>query len=358
MIFFGMDIGLLLTDLIAILAVYAIVSMSLNLQFGYAGIPNFGLVLFVSAGAAFAGAISGRLIAWILGVGAGQDFIVNNSAIMQQVNGTLQSNLPLSIAVLVLALCIAGAAGGLFGFVASFPAIRLREDYLAIFLYVMGAFFQIFMINYQPLVGGTLAIQLPDVYAWAGNLRFVLSTGVMVLFAILVFVYVQRIAKSPLGRLLRATRENEVAAGSYGKKVLPLRRNVLIVGCAIAGIGGALYSFNTLSVQAQTFNAAQWTFWPFVMVIMGGMSNNVGTIVGVGAFWAVLKGADYSKYYFLSFLPFNITWVEYLILSLILLAILIYRPEGLIREKPSDTLGSLTQRILRRVRGPPKDETR
>ena len=91
-----------LIDLLAIFAVYVIVNLSLNLEFGYTGIPNFGKVLAVGAGAFVAASIPGRIFANIAGIEG--DYIENNLAIVSQINVWLVDNTGIGFAVFFLTL--------------------------------------------------------------------------------------------------------------------------------------------------------------------------------------------------------------------------------------------------------------
>ena len=322
------------------------ISLSLNLEFGFAGIPNFGKVLFIAGGATVAGSLGGRFATWLLNVNTMGDFIQFNPSIMPQVNVKLQNNIPLSIALLLFSLAVAAATGGAFGYVFSYPAIKLREDYLAILLLAMAQFFQIFLNNYYPLIGGSLGLELPDPYAWAGDLRYVAATAALVIFAVLVFIYTEKIARAPLGRTLRAIRDNEISSEALGKDDVSLRRKTLITASAISGVAGALYAFYTVDVLPATYNRVVWTFWPWVMVIMGGAGSNPGVVIGVFAFWFLVKSMDIAKYAFANVIPFDVTWLEYLLIGAILIAILLIRPEGIIKEKPTPTLSKTRMRTL------------
>jgi len=337
-LFFGFDIVLFLLDFTAFVALYLAISLTLNLEFGFAGIPDFGKVLFIAAGAAVAGSLSGRLAAWLLNVDTLGNFIQFNSQIMPQVNGKLRNNIPLSIALLLFSLAVAAVTGGAFGYVFSYPAIKLREDYLAITLLAMAQFFQIFLNNYYPLVGGSLGLELPDPYAWAGSMRYVAATAAIVIFAVLVFVYTEKIARAPLGRTLRAIRDNEIASEALGKDDVSLRRKTLVTASSISGMAGALYAFYTVDVLPATYSRVVWTFWPWVMVIMGGAASNPGVAIGVFAFWFLVKSMDVVKYAFASVIPFDVTWLEYLLIGAILITILLIRPEGILKEKSTSTL--------------------
>jgi branched-chain amino acid transport system permease protein len=335
---FGINIVLFSLDLLAFFALYMAISLSLNLEMGFAGIPNFGKVLFIAGGAAVGGAFAGRFSAWLFHISTQGNFIKYNAAIIPQVNTALSTSIPVSMGLLLVSVVVAAVVGSLFGLLFSYPAIRLREDYLAMLLLAMAQFFQIFLNNYTPLIGGSLGLELPDPYVWAGDNRYIVATGVLVIFAVLVFIYVQRIAHAPLARTLRAMRDNEAASEALGKDDVAIRRNTLMVASAISAIAGLLYSFYTVDVLPATFSRVVWTFWPWVIVIMGGAANNVGVALGVFVFWFMIKFIDSSKFVFSSIIPFDVTWLEYLLIGTILIAILMIRPEGILPEKSTPTL--------------------
>jgi branched-chain amino acid transport system permease protein len=336
--FFGINVILFTLDLVAFLALYLAISLSLNLEFGFAGIPNFGKVLFVAGGASVGGSFAGRFAAWAFGIGIQGDFIKNSATIIPQVDVILEHSILMSMGLLLISVLVAGVVGALFGFVFSYPAIRLKEDYLAMTLLAMAQFFQIFLTNYYPLIGGSLGLQLPDPYVWAGDSRFVVATGVLVLFAAFVYLYCEKIARAPIGRTLRAIRDNEVSSEALGKDDVGIRRRTLMIASAISGIAGLLYSFYTVDVLPATFGRVVWTFWPWVMVIMGGAANNLGVALGVFVFWFMIKTIDSLKFSFASFIPFDVTWLEYLLVGLMLFAVLMLRPEGILKEKPTPTM--------------------
>ena len=351
--FLGINVVLFGLDLLAFVALYVAISLSLNLEFGFAGVPNFGKVLFIAAGASVGGAFAGRIAAWFLKVSTPGDFIRYNFLIMPQVNASLSASVPLSFGLLILSVIVAAAIGAVFGFLFSYPAIRLREDYLAMTLLAMAQFFQIFLNNYYPLIGGSLGLELPDPYAWAGSERYVVATGVLVIFAVLVFIYCETIAHAPLARTLRAVRDNEAASEALGKNDVAIRRNTLMVASAISAIAGLLYSFYTVDVVPATFGRVEWTFWPWVIVIMGGAANNLGVTIGVLVFWVMIKGIDSGKFIFSNYIPFDVTWLEYLLIGAILIAILMVRPQGLLPEKSTPTLPkSRLRRLLEKYADP------
>jgi len=185
-----------IVDLLAIFAIYVIINLSLNLEFGYTGIPNFGKVLAVGAGAFVAASIPGRIFAGIAGIEG--DYIGDNLAIVSQINVWLVDNTGIGFAVFFLTLGVAAAVGGGVGLLTSYPAIRLRGDYLAITLLAFGESIRVIGNNFTPLVGGTLGVQVPDPLSFLpGELRFPVATIGLLLIALTVFIYSEKLIRSP-----------------------------------------------------------------------------------------------------------------------------------------------------------------
>jgi len=326
-----------IVDLLAIFAIYVIVNLSLNLEFGFTGIPNFGKVLAVGAGAFVAASIPGRIFANLAGIEG--DYITNNLAIVSEINIWLVDNIGIGFVVFFLTLGIAAGVGGGIGLLTSYPAIRLRGDYLAITLLAFGESIRIIGNNFTPLVGGTLGVQIPDPLSFLPNeLRFPVATLGLVLIAIVVFVYSEKMIRSPLGRMLRAVRDNEVAAESLGKNTTQIRIKIIMVSAALAAIGGALYAFYVGGTIAFAYDRASWTFWPFLMILIGGLANNKGVIVGTLIFVTLRKFIIYFKDSLEGFVPFDVVWLDFLLLGTILLLVLLYRPQGIFVEKPTPTI--------------------
>jgi len=329
-----------LFDLMAMFATYLILNLSLCLEFGYAGIPNFGKVLFVAGGAYLVGGFTGRLASWLMGI-QGLDFVTNNMLVIFTINSRLSGDVGMGLLIFVPSILFAIVVGSLLGYLASFPAIRLREDYLGMTLLSMGEVARVIGNNYHELVGGSLGVQVPDPLAWAGDLRFALASVAILGFALLVWVFVDRIGRSPLGRTLRAIRDNETAAEALGKDVSGYRVRTLIVSSAIAALCGALYAFYTGGVVATTYNRMWWTFWPWLMVILGGAANSRGVLVGSLASAVVIKLVNLYKGYLEPFLPFDVIWAESMMLGMIMIAMLIRRPEGILPEEPQVVAGTI-----------------
>jgi branched-chain amino acid transport system permease protein len=331
----GVDPIQFLLYLAAPVAWYLPIAISLNLELGYGGIPNFGKALFVAVGALIAGGLMARFAFLILGVQG--NFMTDTAIMVAQVNATLSTNIPLALGLLFFMLLVAALVGGIMGYVASYPAIRLREDYLAMTLLAMAELFIIIARNYEPLVTGAIGIGLPNPFAWAGNSQGLMATAALVVFALLAYIYAERVARSPLGRALRAIRDNENASEALGKDTVAFRRNVLIVASAISAMAGCLYGIYVGHVAPDDYPRFTWTIIPWVMVIVGGAANNFGVAVGVIVYELIFKVIDYAKYAFNS-LPFDPNYLQYLTVGVLLTLILIYRPEGILPEKSSATI--------------------
>lgn len=328
-------------DLIINLAIYLIIALSLNLEYGYTGIPNFGKVLAVAGGAFAVGFFPGRMAASLFGIGSGLDYIkYNRGTIVPQVNLLFEGNPAIALALFFITLAIAGAVGAILGLVACYSAIRLREDYLAIILLAMGEAIGVIGLNFPPIIGGTLGVAVPDPFRWAGELRYVVSLLFILGICLLVLFYLERLIRTPLGRMLRAIRDNENVAESLGKDVTRIRMRAIMVSSIIAAVGGALYAFNTGNVIAPTYNRVAWTFLPWVMVVLGGAANNMGIIVGAFGFVTLKRFIDFYKEQLGPFIPFDVIWLYYLLLGVGIILIQMYRPGGLIPEKPTHTLSS------------------
>ncbi|MCF3652661.1 MAG: branched-chain amino acid ABC transporter permease [Aigarchaeota archaeon] len=340
-------ISIFLTNLIILIGIFIIISLSLNLEYGYAGIPNFGKLLAVAGGAYFVGAVSGRILALAYGQPAGLSYIDKNLEVIGFLNNVLSSSPLQSIGFLVLSLIGAAFFGGLLGYVASYPAIRLRGDYLAITLLAMGEILWVIADNWQPFIGGSMGVRIPDPFRWVGSQYRPLAVLLTVLVtAAIIFLYLQYLGRSPLGRVLKAMRENELSASVYGKDVVRLRTKTLIVGFAIAAISGALNSLWTVSVSPKDFERVRHTFMPWVMVIIGGAGNNIGAMIGAIIFVTLRELIVFYKYSFEAIVPFDVVWLEYLLMGIALIIVLMYRPEGLLPEKPTRTL---SERRIREI---------
>ncbi len=326
-----------------IFCVYLVVSLTVNLEFGFTGVPNFGKVLFVAAGGLIAGSLSYRLALYALNLSS-SDVIGSQALFSNDINQYILSHSYFGIELFLFSLAVGAGVAAFVGYLASFPAIRLREDYLGMLLLAAGEFFRVFVTAYYPITGGTQGLLIPDPVFWTvptQGLRDVVVLVILGVAAVGVYLYVERVARSPLGRMLRAVRDNEVSSEAIGKDTVGIRRNVLIIASALSGIAGVLFVLWSPAISPTTFLRTEWTFYPFVIVILGGAANNLGVGVGTAAFVGITTTIDQARTCILAngiSLPVDINAVEPIAIGVLLLVVLLWRPKGLVQEKPTFTI--------------------
>jgi branched-chain amino acid transport system permease protein len=334
----GIDILGILTSFATFLGVYAILALSLNLEYGYAGQPNFGKVLFYSVGCYLAGFISTVFLIYlggqtVPGIGSYQ------ATVLRGISGASQPFL--NAAGFIVALIVGFVFAALVGYVASFPALKLREDYLGMTLLVAGEIVRIIVRGQTWFSGGAQGIAgVPNPFIWIGDakLRY-LSYAVLVLgFALLTCFCMIKLTNSPYGRLLKSVRDDDLAAASFGKNVPRIRGGVLAIGSGFAGVAGVLYTYYSGFVQADAFIPAV-TFAVWVMVIVGGTANMKGAFAGAVIISSIDTLTRIFGIEFQGSLPFLIdpTYLRYIAYAILIILVLMYRPSGLIPEQPVKT---------------------
>lgn len=334
----------LLATIIALLTFFgisAIMALSLNLQYGLAGIPNFGLALFVSIGAYTAGVTYTRLLPRL----AGQEALYPCGMELGQalqLRGDIMRNLPLvGWSNFLITLVIAALIGGLVGYLFSYPALRLKDEwYLALVLLVGSEIVRIIVRGYEPIIcahAGLSGLAQPFRFLGNAQLASMAFAGLVVTVAGLCYWYCERLVRSPYGRLLKAIREDETVATSLGKSVPRIRGQVMFIGSALAAIAGVLFVVNLGFASANDY-AVALTLDVWVMVVLGGLGNNRGALLGallitildrvtaISAIQLNMLGAQ---------LEFN--YVRYILFGLILLLMLRYRPQGILPEPAKTT---------------------
>ncbi len=335
---------------------YGIVSLSLNLEYGYAGIPNFGRALAVLVGAVSVGGVLNRILIAYYGVSG--DIIQASAQVKSIVNPIIASNPAVGILLLLASLALAATLGAIAGALFILPSAKLREDYLAITLLAISEV--TFMVcNYDvEIIGGYYGVSTPDVLAFAsGAARIYVFAVVVLVVMVAVYAFIEILTNSPFGRTLRAMRENEDVVKAFGKNVMILRVKTSAIGSAIAALSGALYSLLTANVIASSFTRVEWTFYPFLMILLGGAGNNRGVLAGTLTFVTVKILLTMYKHEISAALnlPFEAVWLEYALFGVLMYLVLLYRPQGLFREKPIFTKAiksiAATLRSAERTRG-------
>ncbi len=289
--------------------IYAVLSLGLNVQWGYTGQINIGVAAFFA-------------------LGAYTTAIMTTPPSPDHLGGF---ELPF-LAGVMSAMIVAGIVAFFVGLI----TLKLRGDYLAIASIGIAEIVRLFLKNEQWLTNGVRGISsIPKPLAGlveGGNaLLFLL---VIAVFLYLVYFGQQRLFHSPWVRVLRAIRANEDAVHAAGKNVLRFRVEAFVFGSVVMGLGGALYAHFTSFISPGAFDPMFGTFLVWVMLIAGGSGNNRGALLGALIIWGVWSGTEI----FTSQLPE--TWVtrasaiRIFLIGALLEIILITRPQGLLPEKP------------------------
>lgn len=259
--------------------IFMIAAFGLNLILGYTGQLTMGHAAFMSIGA-------------------------YGSAIMTQ-----KFNMPYGVSLLVgiLAAAVLAAAIG-------YPILRLKGDYLAICTLGFGEIVKVVIQNIDYVGGARGMTSIP------------VKTSLMTIFfcVALCFAIIKNLIHSSRGRAIMSVREDDIAAEAMGINPTKYKMISFILGSAMAGLAGGLYAhFNTF-IDPVTFNYAK-SFDFITYVVLGGMGSVSGTVVGTSI---------------LVFLPESLRGLSevfkenrMLIYAVMLVALMIFRPNGILGTK-------------------------
>jgi branched-chain amino acid transport system permease protein len=331
----------LVVDIAMFFGLLVIVAMALNFQYGNAGIPNMGCAVQVIIGAFSVSAIVMRVMFTVIAAsGVPLDnwndpfkWIYSNPANVALANTYIQNNIVMSIGFFLLSLGTALILGSIIGYLLALPAIRLRATYLMIVLITISDASQIIGRNVTFISGGTLGVWIPNIFAWyPGDIGVIMAVITLLLGLISFFIF-RTMLNSPYGRLMRAMRENEVTLSSVGKNVVGIRRNILMFASGITAIAGVMNVYYLQFSNESGYQRAYWTYWPWLMLILGGPGNNAGTFLGAAVIIALRRLIIVFKFQIQQFFFFPVSYLEDIILGGLLVFVMIFRPNGLIPEK-------------------------
>ncbi|HEY1350104.1 MAG TPA: hypothetical protein VGF67_10810 [Ktedonobacteraceae bacterium] len=307
---------------------YVILALGLNIVVGFAGLLDLGYVAFFVFGA----------YTWAM-VGSPQLAVLTGLALNPAVVSWL------FWPMLLVAALVAALWGALLGA----PTLRLRGDYLAIVTLGFGEIIPIIAQNMDKYTGGTnglTGINSPAFFGVQWSVATPEPYYYLMLFLIaLVLLSNVRLRDSRLGRAWIAIREDEIAAASSGINLVKTKLLAFGAGAFFSGIAGAYYSAKLSTVASSNFSFNDSVLF-LSMVVLGGLGSIPGVVVGALAVYAinvlVLAGLDNIGNDPASFLhPFyaqlqtilpNFTFgnVRNLLFGIILISLMIFRPEGLI----------------------------
>ncbi|WP_201836510.1 branched-chain amino acid ABC transporter permease [Microvirga zambiensis] len=281
-----------------ITAIYVLLALGLNLQYGLTGLTNFGHVGFFCIGA-YTAALMGQIgIPW-----------------------------PISF--------LAGAAlAALAAWPLGLVSLKLRDDYFAIVSLGFSEIVRIVVTSEQWLTKGVQGITgIPKLLGFLGTGL----TQSLAVLALLIAVNVlaglanRRIVRSPFGRMIEAIRDNEEAVKALGKDPAGFKIQVLMLGAALAGVAGGFYAHYIGYIVPEQF-IPLITFYVWMAIIIGGVGRISGAFAGTLILMIFLEGSRFLR----GVIPFvsevEMASIRLGIIGLALVLFTLYRPQGLMGD--------------------------
>ena len=318
-----MDLTAFFVGLGTLTLIYGLLAVGLNMQFGFAGVINFGYVAFFAVGA-FASAIvtlpppgSAAYVAASAkyGVGFGQPFLFG--------------------------LVAAAVAGALLALFIGAVSVRLATHYLAVATFAMAEVVRAVLTNEDWLTRGEFGIaSVPrPAEGWIGA-GPVYEEAYLVLVLVIVavlFALVYRLGEQPFGRLLRAIRDDELAARALGKATGRAKLKALMLGGALGGAAGSLWTHSLGVVHVGQF-VPIITFQIWLAMLLGGSGNHWGALAGALMLIVIREGTRFVgdipglqelTVHNPGFLPS----LRFVLIGLLLIAVVRFFPGGIVPER-------------------------
>lgn len=308
---------------VAVIAgIYTIFALGLQVQYGFAGLLDFGHVASMA------------LAAYTMAI------------LVVKTGMSLWPAALIGVAVATAGFVVLGAT-----------TRRLRADYFAIVTIAFSEIIRYFLINQQDLTGGpqgTTAMAGPGQAAtyngqWNAFIAQVQSRlsslsgrsvsrdeAMMVvvwLIALALIVSVRYALRTPWGRLLRSIREDEEAAEALGKNVFGRKLQALGLGAALGGIAGVLYAFEFSFFSPDDFDPLT-TFFAWVIVILGGTARVWAVPLGALIFSFLFAGTRFLGIWPLANMDSaSRAYLRLIIIGLLLIGLMYFRPQGMVGKR-------------------------
>lgn len=289
-----------------LIAVNAILAVSLNLIYGFTGMFSLAHAGFMAIGA--------YVTAILILPSAQKEMMYILEPMMWPFN--------VMHAPFVVAVVAGGLAAAFVGLLMAVPCLRLGGDYLGIATLGFGEIIRVLFTNMTPVTNGALGLKGIPGYA---NLGWNYFWCVVTCYVII------KLLSSNFGNTLRAVRDDEVAAKAMGIDTFRAKMISFVVGAFFAGIGGSLMGSLITTIDPKMFNF-QLTFNILMFVVVGGLGSVTGSLVGTVVITVLLEWLRFvedsiqiGQWEFA-----GIPGMRMLIFSLLLLFIILYRREGII----------------------------
>jgi branched-chain amino acid transport system permease protein len=289
--------------------IYIILALSLNLINGFTGLFSLGHAGFMA-------------------IGAYVSALLTMSPAQKSMNFFMEPIIPLLANVefpFIPALIIAGLVTALAGFLIGAPALRLRDDYLAIATLGFSEIIRVVLTNLQSVTNGALGLKGLPKYS---------TTYMIWALALISIVFMAALINSAFGRACKAVRDNEIAAQAMGIHVARVKIISFTISSFIAGVGGALLGHLMSTIDPKMFSFCL-TYNILLIVVLGGNGSITGSVIAaliVTISMEALRFLD-GPLNFLFFRTQGLPGLRMVVFSALLLLVVIYRQQGLMGKK-------------------------
>ena len=289
-----------------LIAVNAILALSLNLIYGFTGMFSLGH-------------------AGLMAVGAYVSALLIIPAAQKEMMYILEPIIwPFSVmsAPFFISVLAGGLVAAIFGLLIALPVLRLGGDYLGIATLGFAEIIRVVFTNITPVTNGALGLKGIPAYANLGWNYF---------WCVLTFYVIIKLLSSNFGNCLKAIRDDEVASKAMGIDTFKYKAISFSIGAFFAGVGGALMGSLITTIDPKMFNF-QLTFNILMIVVAGGLGSITGSMVGAVVITVLLEWLRFVEdtINIGSFQIAGIPGMRMVIFSVVLLFIILYRREGII----------------------------
>ncbi len=294
---------------------YAMLTLGLNIQWGFTGLFNVGIAGFFAIGAYVSAILTSPETTRHLG-GFELPYIVGFSASM------------------IVTALIAWGVGKV--------CLRLRSDYLAIATIGIGEIFRLILKNETWATNGPRGVSMvPKPFeSLAEPYNQLMFLALVLVTVAVIYLLIEAACKSPWGRVMTAIRENEPAARAAGKNVERFRMEAFVIGCMIMGLAGAFTAQYLKFIDPNATELTTTTFLVWVMLIVGGSANNKGAILGAFLMWTVWSASEILTSRLPDDMAIRTAYVRIFLIGLALQIVLQKFPSGILPEKRPKPSGS------------------
>ncbi|MDO4840138.1 MAG: branched-chain amino acid ABC transporter permease [Desulfovibrionaceae bacterium] len=224
-----------------------------------------------------------------------------------------------------VSVILGGLVALVFAFIIAVPVLRLGDDYLGIATLGFAEIIRVLLLNATPITNGSLGIKGIPEHAT------LLTCYVWMLITLIV---IARLVYGNFGNVLRCIRDNEIAAQVMGINVFGYKVISFCVGAFFAGVGGALLGSHLSTIDPRMFNFLL-TFNVLMFVVAGGLGSLTGSLLGAGIITVLLEWlrAIEEPMNFLGLEIPGIPGMRMVVFSVVLLAIILYRREGIMGSR-------------------------